>query len=98
MFTFVFCEIFKNTCLYRTPPAAASVRAPLSMFERVLNTPWMVVIGLLVTRFFYKQHFYKQCQAKIGKKSSKISVWTLAIWKLFTFFIIVIIQKWQNMF
>ena len=24
-----------------------------------------------VTRFFYKQHFYKQRQAEIGKKSSK---------------------------
>ena len=23
------------------------------------------------THFFYKQHFYKQSQAKIGKKSSK---------------------------
>ena len=23
------------------------------------------------TRFFYEQHFYKQCQAEIGKKSSK---------------------------
>ena len=25
-----------------------------------------------VTRFFYKQHFYKQRQAEIGKKLSKI--------------------------
>ena len=26
---------------------------------------------LLYTLFFYKQHFYKQRQAEIGKKSSK---------------------------
>ena len=24
-----------------------------------------------VTRSFYKQHFYKQCQAETGRKSSK---------------------------
>ena len=24
-----------------------------------------------ITRFFHKQHFYKQCQAEIGKKLSK---------------------------
>ena len=46
---------------------------------------------------FYKQHFYKQRQAEIGKRSSKNYAtplgWTFANWKLFTFFIHVIIQK-----
>ena len=45
---------------------------------------------------FYKQHFHKQDQAKIGQKSSKNKTprgWTLAIWELFAFFIQVIIQK-----
>ena len=46
---------------------------------------------------FYKQQFYKQRQVEIGKKIkqmlSKPWDWTFAIWKLFTFFYIVIIQK-----
>ena len=50
-----------------------------------------------IARFFYKQHFYKQHQAEIGKKLSKCQAtpWgrTFAIWKLFKFFISVIIQK-----
>ena len=29
-------------------------------------------LSFSVTRFFYKQHFYKQRQAEIGKKLSKI--------------------------
>ena len=50
-----------------------------------------------ITRSFYKKNFYKQCQAEIGKISSKTSAtpwgWTLAVWNLFAFFIHIIIQK-----
>ena len=39
--------------------------------------------------FFYKQHFYKQRQIEIGKKSSKCWAtpwgWNSAIWKLLSF-------------
>ena len=47
---------------------------------------------------FYKQHLYKQRQDEIGKKKNKQMLkkslgWTFATWKLFTFFIQVIIQK-----
>ena len=49
------------------------------------------------TRFFYKQHFYKQRQAEIGKTLSKSLAtpwdWTFAIWKLFALFIHAINQK-----
>ena len=51
----------------------------------------------LNTRFFYKQHFYKQRQAEIGKKNKQMLSntlgWTFAIWKLFAFFTHIIIQK-----
>ena len=55
------------------------------------------IIFLILHAFLYKQHFYKQHQAKIRKKSGKRSAatwgWTFAIWKLFIFFIHDIIQK-----
>ena len=41
--------------------------------------------------FLYKEHFYKQYQAEIGKKSSKCNAapwgWTFDTGKLFAFFI-----------
>ena len=46
--------------------------------------------------FFHNRHFYKQSQAKTGKKPSKgltCSDWTLANWKLFVFSIPLIILK-----
>ena len=47
--------------------------------------------------FLYKQKFYKKHQADIGKTTSKSQAkpwgWTLASWKLFAFFIQVIIQQ-----
>ena len=46
---------------------------------------------------FYKDHFYKQLLTEIGKKWSKYEAtprgWTFAIWKLFSSFIHIIVQK-----
>ena len=56
-----------------------------------------VSLTLSAIHAFYKQHFYKQRQAEIGKKIKHKLSNTLrlnfAIWKLFAFFIHVIIQK-----
>ena len=53
--------------------------------------------NLCIHSFFHKYHFYKQCQAEIRKKSRKCSATPqgciFAIWKLFTFFIDVVVQK-----
>ena len=55
------------------------------------------VSGTYTLIIFYKQHFYKQHQAETGKKMNKSETkpwgWTFAIWKLFAFFIHIIIQK-----
>ena len=55
---------------------------------------------VVYTRFFYKQHFYKQRQAEIGQVKLKLSstlspwAWTFAIWIFFfTLFIHVIIMR-----
>ena len=52
----------------------------------------------LFIRYTLKQHFYEQRQAKIDKKWIKCLAtpwdWIFAIWKLLTFFINVIIQKY----
>ena len=37
-------------------------------FIKVYDKIW---VGSYITRFFYKQHFYKQRQAEIGKKLKK---------------------------
>ena len=45
---------------------------------------------VVYTRFFYKQHFYKQRQAEIGQEKLKLSstlspwAWTFAIWIFFS--------------
>ena len=48
---------------------------------------------VVYTRFFYKQHFYKQRQAEIGQVKLKLSstlspwAWTFAIWIFFFHFV-----------
>ena len=53
--------------------------------------------NILNTRIFHKQYFYKQRQPETGKNQAKAKQtpwgWTFAIWKLFAFFVQVIIQK-----
>ena len=65
MFSCEFCEIFKNTCFYRTTSVAASHYDILKL----------VTINCFcgIHTFFYKQHFYKQRQAETGKKMQILS-------------------------
>ena len=49
MFSWEFCEIYKNTLLYRTPLVAASVNSPKYAFE-VKYGPIKTVLGQLLPR------------------------------------------------
>ena len=66
------------------------------MHESCIAGKWIVGSCIVKYTLFYKQYFYKQDQAEIGTKVS-ISYAThwaciFAIWKIFTFFIRIIIQ------
>ena len=57
-------------------------------------------ILILHAFFISNQHFYKQRQAEFGKSkaiSKQHLVWTFGIWKLFAFFIHIIIQKTKTL-
>ena len=58
----------KSECSYNNLVAANNHKVDKTLFEDI-NSPQEE--SKKITRFFYKQHFYKQRQAEIGKKSSK---------------------------
>ena len=46
---------------------------PLNSYYKllILKFKCFILMGAFTHFFFYKQHFYKQCQSEIGKKWSK---------------------------
>ena len=51
--------------------ASKDFKPVVTLMWKVKGTAAIKVIPKATTRFFYKQHFYKQRQAEIGKKLSK---------------------------
>ena len=68
MFSWEVCEIFKNIYVEEHLPTTA-FGGFFSYHLKISEKPFRVFpVGMHT--FFNKQHFYKQCQAEIGEKSS----------------------------
>ena len=86
---FTLCINYRNTWLYSGNLSSQYFPVQpfnFSKWSDTLQNSRIVRVTRLYTHFFYKQHFCKQRQAKIGKKLSKCLAtpwaWTFAIWKL----------------